>query len=84
MTHIPERMCIVCRQMLPKAELIRFVSENNSVVIDKTRKKSGRGAYICKNEECIAHAKKRRGLSAKFKMPVPPELYDEARGVIDG
>lgn len=84
MAHIPERMCIACRQMLPKGQLIRFVLENNSVVTDKTRKKPGRGAYICKKEECIAQAKKRRGLSSRFKTAVPDSLYDEARGVLDG
>ena len=84
MAHIPERMCIVCRKMYPKHELIKFVLEENAVIIDGNQKKFGRGAYICKNEECIKKAKKKHALSAKFKRAVPDEIYDEMRGVIDG
>ena len=84
MTHIPERMCIVCRKMYPKRELIKFVLEENIVVIDNNQKKFGRGAYICKNEDCIKKSRKKHALSAKFKMPVPDEIYDEMRGVLNG
>lgn len=84
MAHIPERMCVACRGMFPKAELLKFVLENNSVVMDKKQKKPGRSAYICKKEECITQARKKRGLSAKFKTAVPESIYEEARSVIDG
>lgn len=84
MAHIPMRMCISCREMLPKATLIKLVVENGEVVIDKTQKKFGRGAYICKKEECIKLAQKKRNISAKFKMPVPDGIYDLLRGEIDG
>lgn len=84
MAHIPERMCIACRGMFPKRELIKFVVENGSVVEDKFQKKNGRGAYICKKEECIEKVRKKRMLSAKFRMPVPDAVYDDLRGVING
>ena len=84
MAHIPERMCIACREMLPKPERIKFVLEDGTVIIDNLQKKFGRGAYICKKEECIEKARKKRALSAKFKMAVPDGIYDELRGVIDG
>lgn len=84
MAHIPQRMCIACRGMFPKHELIKFVLENGSVITDNNQKKFGRGAYICKKEECIEKARKKKALSAKFKMAVPESIYDELRGVIDG
>lgn len=84
MAHIPERMCVTCRRMLPKAELIRLVKEDGNVIIDAANKKPGRGAYICKNEECIMTAKKKKAFSAKFKMPVPNDIYDELRGALNG
>lgn len=84
MAHIPKRMCIACRGMFSKHELIKFVLENGSVVIDNNQKKFGRGAYICKREECIQKAKKKRALSARFKTDVPDGIYDELRGVLDG
>lgn len=84
MAHIPKRMCIACRKMLPKAELIRLAKEDEEVIIDKLNKKQGRGAYICKNEECIAMAEKRKAISAKFRMQVEQGIYDRLRGALDG
>ena len=74
--HIPMRMCIACRQMKPKNELIRVVKCGDAAQIDDKGKKSGRGAYICKNEECIKAAKKRRALSKHFKTAVSDGFYD--------
>ncbi len=84
MTHIPKRMCIACRGMFPKNQLMKFVYEENSVVWDKIQKKFGRGAYICKNEECIIKAKKRHALSAKFKTNVPDSVYPDIEEVLNG
>ena len=84
MAHIPERMCIACRGMFEKPTLTKLVLEEGEVVIDKIQKKFGRGAYICKNEECIRLAQKKRIISAKFKRPVPDSIYDLLRGEIDG
>ena len=58
---IPERMCVVCRQMKPKVELIRIVNSNGVAVVDKTGKMNGRGVYLCKCQECIAKALKSKG-----------------------
>lgn len=71
--HIPERMCVACRQMKPKSELIRIAKDGDKVIIGK---KSGRGAYICKNDECIENAKKRHALSKHFKTAVSDGIYD--------
>jgi len=53
--HIPERTCIVCRKKLPKNELLRFCVKDNQIVLDKTQKEGGRGAYFC--SECISKIK---------------------------
>ena len=74
--HIPQRMCVACRQMKPKSELLRIVKYGGEVVPDIAQKLEGRGAYICKNEECIKAAKKRRALSRHFKTAVDDEIYD--------
>lgn len=51
--HIPQRTCLACRQVKAKRELIRLVRiTNGSVEIDNNGKKSGRGAYICQEQEC--------------------------------
>ena len=58
---IPERMCVICRQMKPKNELIRIVNSDGVVVVDKTGKLNGRGVYLCKCKDCIAKALKSKG-----------------------
>jgi predicted RNA-binding protein YlxR (DUF448 family) len=70
--------------MKPKKELIRIVKNGNETVLDIYQKLEGRGAYICKNEECIDVAKKRRSLSKHFKTAVDDSIYDAAKAVTAG
>lgn len=73
---IPLRMCIGCREMKPKAELYRIVkTPEGNIVIDKTNKLSGRGAYICKCGECLKKAEKINALSHTFSMAVDKQIY---------
>ena len=54
MKNIPQRMCIACREMKPKNEMIRVVrSPEGEISLDFTGKKNGRGAYVCDGEACI-------------------------------
>lgn len=84
MKHIPQRMCVACRTMHPQGDLIRFVRDNETgeVKTDIGKKLFGRGAYICKNAECIKKAKKKRGLERHFKCSVSEELYKAAEDLI--
>ncbi|HNW85491.1 MAG TPA: YlxR family protein [Candidatus Limiplasma sp.] len=60
---IPMRMCVGCREMKPKKELLRAVrSPEGDVSLDATGKKAGRGAYVCYNAECLKKALKQRQL----------------------
>lgn len=51
-------------------------TEDNSIVLDVTGKKNGRGAYLCIAEECLKKARKGKGLERSFKMSIPDEVYD--------
>ena len=75
--HIPQRMCIGCRKMVNKPELIRVVIADGEIKLDKTHKMNGRGTYICKNSECILAAQKKKALQRQFKRQVSEELYKE-------
>ena len=59
--RIPERMCVACRQMKPKTELLRIVNTDDGVVVDTTGKLYGRGVYLCKCKECVTKALKAKG-----------------------
>ncbi len=74
---IPARKCIGCNQMMPKADLIRIVrlAEDGSFVLDLNHKANGRGAYLCRNKECLTRAIKSKGLHRSFKGNVPMEMY---------
>ena len=51
--HVPQRTCIVCRQKTDKRRLTRIVyTPENQVVVDKSGKQNGRGAYVCDQVEC--------------------------------
>ena len=84
MKHIPMRMCIACRQMKPQNGLLRFVRENKTgqIMIDKDKKLFGRGAYICRDAQCLTKASKKNGLNRHFKCAVPEEVYISAAEMI--
>jgi len=49
---IPLRKCTGCNEMKPKKELIRVLkTTEEEIILDKTGKKNGRGAYLCNSLE---------------------------------
>ena len=74
---VPQRMCVACREMKPKNELIRIVKNNEGVVAaDLTGKSNGRGAYICRDIECMEKARKQKGLERALETKISAEIYD--------
>ena len=75
---IPLRMCLGCKGMFPKRELIRVVKNNeNEINIDFTSKMNGRGAYICPKSSCFETAKKSGQFERAFQMRISGEIYNE-------
>jgi predicted RNA-binding protein YlxR (DUF448 family) len=72
---VPMRLCIACRQMKPKKELIRIVKNGEEIKLDKTGKANGRGAYICNDKECIAKLRKQKLLNRVFACQVDDSVY---------
>ena len=67
MSKQPLRMCIVCRQMKEKSELIKVVkNKNGEFEIDEHSKKEGRGAYLCKTVDCYNACIKKRSFGSIF------------------
>jgi len=74
---IPQRMCVGCREMKPKRQLIRVVrTPDETIEIDPTGKRAGRGAYICPGEECFKKALKGKRLENALKSPISSEIID--------
>lgn len=74
---IPQRMCVGCHEMKPKKELIRIVrTPQETVELDPTGKRSGRGAYICPQKECLQKAIKGKRLEKALEKPISKEMLD--------
>ena len=74
--HIPLRMCIACRNMKQKSDLIRIIYREGQICVDKKMKVQQRGAYICKSRTCAAKLKKTRGIEKNFGCQIPVEIYE--------
>ena len=75
---VPQRKCIACQERDSKKGLIRIVkNKEGEIFIDLTGKANGRGAYICKDCECLKKAIKSKALNRAFKMEVPDEVYEK-------
>lgn len=82
---IPLRQCVGCGEMKSKKEMMRVLrTPEDAVVLDKTGKKNGRGAYLCMSRECLVRARKNKGLERSFKISIPSEVYDSLEKEFDG
>jgi predicted RNA-binding protein YlxR (DUF448 family) len=76
--RVPMRMCLGCREMRPKKELIRVVkNKQGDINIDFIGKMPGRGAYICRDVSCFRKARKGKGLERAFETPIQEEIFQE-------
>lgn len=81
----PFRMCVGCQEMKSKKELLRVVrTPEGDVVLDPTGKKAGRGAYLCRSEQCLTKAFKEKRLEKSLKHPIDEAIYNALRaGIIE-
>ena len=85
MKKIPLRRCLGCYESKPKKELIRIVkTQEDEILIDETGKMNGRGAYICKNVECLEKAIKSKRIEKEFNVQISNEIYENLRKHING
>ena len=80
---IPMRSCVVTHEKLPKKELIRVVrTPEGNIIIDESGKSNGRGAYLKRDLEVIAKAKKSKVLNCILEVEVPDSIYEELNNMI--
>ena len=89
MKKVSLRKCTGCGEMKEKRELIRVVKapekkdENGNVIsggeisLDLTGRKSGRGAYVCKNADCFEKARKARRFERSLSCKIPEDVYEQ-------
>jgi predicted RNA-binding protein YlxR (DUF448 family) len=77
----PQRTCVTCRTVGGKRGLIRLVRRpDGSVEVDETGRLAGRGAYLCRKEECWRQAASRIEYSLKIRLSPADRERLAARG----
>lgn len=76
----PVRTCVACREEAGKLRLVRLVRRpDGGVVVDRTGRMPGRGAYLHPEPDCIETARKRRSVERALGAAVQPEVWSELK-----
>jgi len=76
-------MCVACREMRAKREMVRVVrTPSGEVRIDPTGKAAGRGAYVDPREPCVTVALRERRLEQALEVEAPPTLEEDLRAML--
>ncbi len=75
---IPMRKCVATGERFPKKELLRIVrTPEGTLAIDTTGRMNGHGAYLKKDAEVVALARKKGSLKQALEMDIPDIFWDE-------
>jgi hypothetical protein len=81
--HLPQRMCIACRQVKEKKNLVRLVSTERGIAeVDVLGKKPGRGAYLCPKKSCWQLALKKNRLDYALRTKLRDDSKQALRDYI--
>ena len=75
---IPLRKCTGCGEMKSKKEMVRVIkTAEEQIFMDLTGKMNGRGAYVCRSEECLKKAIKTKAIERSLGISVSSEVYEQ-------
>mgnify|MGYP002866093216 CR=1 FL=1 len=78
MRKTPQRSCVSCRKVFDKKDLVRIVrTPEGTVILDRTGRANGRGAYIHADAACLEKAERSKAPDRSLKCAVPGEIYRE-------
>lgn len=81
---IPLRKCVVTGERLEKQSLIRIVrTPEGNVIVDKTGRANGRGAYLKKDKEVILKAQKTKVLEKHLEVTIPSDVYETLINLVE-
>lgn len=68
--HVPLRRCVGCGRQRPQAELVRLAAvPDEGIVVDRDRRRGGRGAYLCPDSSCVKRALGRGSIPRALRAP---------------
>ena len=87
--HVLQRTCIACREVKAKRELVRLVRvASGSVEVDASGKSAGRGAYLCRKEECwvvgLKGGRLEHALRAALTLDNREQLINQGKRLLQG
>lgn len=81
---VPLRKCVVSGEQLPKQELLRIVHNKEGIIeVDLSGRANGHGAYLKKDKEVVALAKKNKALERAFKTKIEDKVYEDILQAIE-
>lgn len=79
------RTCLACQTKRPKRELVRVVrTPEGTLVLDRTGKISGRGAYVCATRMCVEQAIKTKRFDRALEVVLTNEMVAALYAGIEG
>jgi predicted RNA-binding protein YlxR (DUF448 family) len=63
----------------PKGSLVRLVAREGKPTLDFSGRAAGRGAYLCRNEECLEKAMKRKNVFSSLGISMAAAEKDSFR-----
>ena len=83
--HVPQRSCVACRGKKDQRDLVRLVCNDSQVEVDSSGKKTGRGAYLCREFECwdsgLQQKRLDHALRTKLNLENRQQLLEYARSL---
>ena len=77
---IPMRMCVACRTMRPKKELVRVVrTPEGETKVDSTGRANGRGAYLCRDISCLEKAVRSKALDRALDVRIDSGILESLK-----
>ncbi|MEE8817308.1 MAG: YlxR family protein [Lachnospiraceae bacterium] len=81
---VPMRSCIGCMEKKEKRDLVRVIrTPEGEIRLDPTGRANGRGAYLCRNPQCLEKARKKGSLSRTLQCEIPSSVYDELEALLE-
>lgn len=74
--HVPIRTCTGCRRRAPRATLVRLAVRDGRVVVDPDRRCPGRGAWLCRDADCLEQALRKGAGPLRRALRAPGATVD--------
>jgi len=81
--NIPKRMCLVCRSLKPRNELVRMVwQKDRGIFWDEEYSLAGKGLYLCREAPCLIEFTRARRFKRSFVRHLDSGCLERLKEVV--